>query len=120
MENVDPTFTKIVPQIVNDVMAVAAQIDANWKTALISRRFSSDGSSMGKLRIELPKGDWDKSQRISIKVLDIIDNTWEKMNKKKKHKVFYGFQIAINSDGSHKIEYNYDPNCIDDPSFVDW
>jgi hypothetical protein len=120
MGAIDPGFARIIPQIVKGVIAVAAHVDSSWVDASISRCFSSDGTSIGKLRIQLPNGNWDKSQRISIKVLDLIDRTWEKMHKKSKYDIFYGFKLTVRPDGKHEIEYNYDPNCIDNPKFVDW
>lgn len=75
---------------------------------------------MGKFRIHLISKEAIGTERLSRPIRNLIENTWAKMFKKNKKSTWYGMKLTVYPNGKHEIEYNHDPNCIDDPNFIDW
>jgi hypothetical protein len=89
-----------------------------WKLAFLDVRAAAQGGSwVDKLRVVLPDGTirgirgpkGQGSLFINIWALrgQLFANPW------------YGFNLTVFPDGKCKTEFNYDPDCVNDPDFYD-
>ena len=92
---------------------------SEWKFACVDIRWTLDGNtSVSKLRIGLPGGAIFAHLSFSIDVDSLFEEAYQMKDKVFPDK-WYGLVMTLHPDGKCQLDYNYDPNCSDDPSFFD-
>lgn len=124
MPKKNPDLAKF-KELVKGIASGLAEIASNaakkkkWRLAYVDRRSPpGGGSSIGKFRIEMQDGSVIRTESIemdqSMAFMDIDDVKDKAFDKK-----WYGIKISVMPDGKHAVEFNYDPDCINDPTFYD-
>jgi hypothetical protein len=118
MENPTLRFNELLKELAQQLQELANQTAASWDRAVVTRVFSKDGrSSLSKLRIHTvdgvnagvsPPADW----------LDIWDELWV-LRAESIANSWYGIVIGVESDGKCKVTFDYNEDCISDPTFFD-
>jgi hypothetical protein len=91
----------------------------NWKVAFLdAREPPKGGSGISKFRVELQDGTVIRTFKASGVT---IGRFWDAFDIRDAlfPKKWYGFTLTIFPDGKHNTEFNYDPDCVNDPDFYD-
>ena len=49
----------------------------------------------------------------------MLSDLWDIKDAVFPEKKWYGLKLTIFPDGKHKTEFNYEPDCVNDPDFFD-
>jgi len=88
-----------------------------WKLAYMDCRSPADGSSwISKLRIKLADATVMATAHTPMDARAILPELWD-AKRNAFSKTWYGFTLTVFPNKKHEITYNYDADCINDPSF---
>jgi hypothetical protein len=108
------------------VLEISAQLhkdeyglkDQTWTSAYIDERWDSDGTSISKFRVVLANGELFSRLRIPQPVGEIMHDIGS-IKDEAFPKRWYGIKVTIHPDRSSQVEYDHNPECVDDPDFLD-
>jgi hypothetical protein len=120
-ENAQDRFNQVLVAIAEDMMAAIHdrwKDDAQWTDALLDVRYAPDGGTqLVKFRVRLPNGTL-QSVRESANVTLLFQELWDLHDRTLAHG-WYGVKFVVLPNGECQTEFDYDPNCINDPHFFD-
>jgi hypothetical protein len=85
-----------------------------WLAIVLDVRFDHQGGFIDKIRAATSNGAVSVSMPTDMALLvlsldslrcELLDDRW------------YGFRLTVSANQQCDMEYNYDPNCADDPTF---
>lgn len=115
-DDFDAKVAAIVASLIKEAIQATGQ--NGWKSAFIEDRSANGGkTSISKLRVQSKDGVLI-GMEVSMQQTKALMAIWG-MQEKDPEKEWLGIRITALPDGKHTVEYNYDPDCINDASFYD-
>jgi hypothetical protein len=88
-----------------------------WNSAYIDSRWTTDGNTrIGKLRVVLRDGRIFARIRIPQRAAEWLDAIGE-LKDKAFPEPWYGLKITISPDGSCRLDFDHNTECVVDPTF---
>ncbi len=113
-------YDAIVQQMAQIVLSdLRSDVRSSWTFAFIDLRFPPGGGScVSKERIHLE--DHGESS-ISLRLRGFTPLVFRLFEAKDQlfSPEWYGIKLTVFPDGRHTIEYNFDPDCRNDPAFFE-
>jgi hypothetical protein len=89
-----------------------------WVRAIYDARSDGIGGRLGKLRVEMPNGSTITSLNMGVDALVRVNRLWS-MREKVFPEIWHGLKMVIFPNGKCETEFNYDPDCFYDATFID-
>jgi hypothetical protein len=115
---------EVAAMLIEEVRAEMA--DKAWRSLFYDyRREASGDMRISKLRIVLPDGklsflDEPPIEKIPVegRLAPLFNKLWKIRGTAFADK-WYGIKITIQADGKCEVDFDYDPECVADPTFFD-
>ena len=121
----DDPAVRLRPVAESFARGVAAEMAGRpWQTAFIDMRWTEKaGTTISKLRVVLPGGVVTALldtplENVPAEAKDILRDAWQSQATETGQR-WYGVRLTVKPDGDCEVKFDYDSQCVVDPTFFD-